>query len=46
MAKRPELIIEPAIEYESLKYFESGNKNMDNFIHDYLSACSICQKDI
>lgn len=35
-----ELIIEVADEYESLKSFHSGNLQMDDFIHDYLSACS------
>lgn len=40
MEKNSELIIEVADEYESLKSFESGNTQMDDFIHDYLSACS------
>ena len=40
MNKDSELIIEVADEYESLKSFESGNQQMDDFIHDYLSACS------
>lgn len=35
-----ELLIEVAEEYDSLKSFESGNAQMDDFIHDYLSACS------
>lgn len=35
-----ELIVEVADEYDSLKSFESGNSQMDDFIHDYLSACS------
>lgn len=40
MEKETELLIEQAEEYESLKTFESGNVQMDNFIHDYLTACS------
>ena len=40
MDKDSELIIEVADEYDSLKSFESGNQQMDDFIHDYLSACS------
>ena len=40
MNKDSELIIEVADEYDSLKSFESGNRQMDDFIHDYLSACS------
>ena len=40
MNKDSELIIEVADEYESLKSFESGNQQMDDFIHDYLSVCS------
>lgn len=40
MENNSELIIEVADEYESLKTFESGNARMDDFIHDYLSACS------
>lgn len=40
MNQDSELIIEVADEYESLKSFESGNQQMDDFIHDYLSACS------
>lgn len=35
-----ELIIEVADEYDSLKSFESGNAQMDDFIREYLSACS------
>ena len=42
MDKDSELIIEVADEYESLKSFESGNQQMDDFIHNYLSACSLC----
>ena len=40
MAKEPELIIEQADEYASLKSFVSGNEQMDEFVHDYLAACS------
>ena len=40
MEHSSELIIEVADEYESLKSFESGNAQMDIFIHEYLSACS------
>ena len=40
MGNNSELIIEVADEYESLKTFESGNAQMDDFIHEYLSACS------
>lgn len=35
MKNDSELIIEVADEYESLKSFESGNAQMDDFIHDY-----------
>ena len=35
-----ELLVEVADEYDSLEAFESGNVQMDNFIHDYLAACS------
>lgn len=38
--KESELIVEQADEYESLKTFKSGIKQMDDFIHDYLAACS------
>ena len=39
-SKKSELIIEIADEYDSLMSFESGNAQMDDFIHDYLAACS------
>ena len=42
MCKNSELIIELADEFDSLKSFDSGNAQMDDFIHDYLSACSRC----
>lgn len=40
MTEATELFIEVAEDYESLKSFESGNMQMDDFIHEYLSACS------
>lgn len=40
MAKASELIVEQADDYECLKSFESGIEQMDDFIHDYLAACS------
>lgn len=42
MCNKSELIIELADEFNSLKSFDSGNAQMDDFIHDYLSACSRC----
>lgn len=40
MNNNAELLIELADEYDCLGSFVSGNVQMDNFIHDYLAACS------
>lgn len=36
------LLIEPIENYQDLSSFVCGNKQMDDFIHDYLGECDAC----